>query len=87
MQESDQRHVAPGAETIRELFGGEPTLIMIDEVSVYLGRSKPGVPGCQSASSRHSSTPCSRPSRLRRTSLSCSPWPFAMTLKPRTLPG
>ena len=45
VQESDQRHVAPGAETIRELFGGEPTLIMIDEVSVYLRKVERAYPG------------------------------------------
>ena len=33
---SDERRVAPGAETLRELFGGEPTLILLDELSVYL---------------------------------------------------
>lgn len=33
---SDKAHIAPGTETILELFGGEPTLILIDEVSVYL---------------------------------------------------
>lgn len=33
---SDEKHVAPGMDTIVELFGGEPTLILIDEVSVYL---------------------------------------------------
>lgn len=33
---SDERHIAPGADTIRELFGGEPTLILLDEISVYL---------------------------------------------------
>ena len=33
---SDERHVAPGAETLQELFGGEPTLILLDELSVYL---------------------------------------------------
>ena len=33
---SDESHVAPGAETLRELFGGEPTLILLDELSVYL---------------------------------------------------
>ena len=33
---SDETRVAPGAETIRELFGGEPTLILLDELSVYL---------------------------------------------------
>lgn len=33
---SDEKRIAPGAETIRELFGGEPTLILLDELSVYL---------------------------------------------------
>lgn len=33
---SDESHVAPGTETLRELFGGEPTLILLDELSVYL---------------------------------------------------
>jgi len=28
---SDEKHIAPGAETIRELFGGQPTLILLDE--------------------------------------------------------
>ena len=28
--------VAPGAATLRELFGGQPTLILLDELSVYL---------------------------------------------------
>lgn len=45
VQESDQRHVAPGAETLRELFGGLPTLIMIDEVSVYLRKVERAYPG------------------------------------------
>ncbi|OQB37303.1 MAG: hypothetical protein BWY09_01641 [Candidatus Hydrogenedentes bacterium ADurb.Bin179] len=36
VRKSDEAHVAPGTETIVELFGGEPTLILIDEVSVYL---------------------------------------------------
>ena len=36
VRSSDERRVAPGAETLRELFGGEPTLILIDELSVYL---------------------------------------------------
>src|ERR1700687_4014481 len=30
------RQSPPGAETIQELFGGEPTLILLDELSVYL---------------------------------------------------
>ena len=33
---SDERRVAPGAGTLRELFGGEPALILLDELSVYL---------------------------------------------------
>jgi hypothetical protein len=33
---SDQTHTAPGDRTIAELFGGEPTLIVVDEIAVYL---------------------------------------------------
>lgn len=33
---SDEGRVAPGADTLRELFGEEPTLILLDELSVYL---------------------------------------------------
>ena len=36
VRNSDENRVAPGAETLRELFGGEPTLILLDELSVYL---------------------------------------------------
>ena len=36
VRSSDESRVAPGAETLRELFGGEPTLILLDELSVYL---------------------------------------------------
>ena len=36
VRKSDEHRVAPGAETLRELFGGEPTLILLDELSVYL---------------------------------------------------
>jgi hypothetical protein len=45
VETSDQRHVAPGAETLRELFGGRPRLIMIDEVSVYLRKVERAHPG------------------------------------------
>ena len=38
---SDETRIAPGAETIRELFGGEPTLILLDELSVYLRKVGP----------------------------------------------
>ncbi|MDG2991733.1 DUF499 domain-containing protein [Candidatus Synechococcus calcipolaris G9] len=33
---SDEQGIAPGAETIQELFGNEPTLILLDELSIYL---------------------------------------------------
>lgn len=33
---SDEERVAPGADTLRGLFGGEPALILLDELSVYL---------------------------------------------------
>jgi predicted AAA+ superfamily ATPase len=33
---SDVGRMAPGADTLRELFDGKPTLILLDELSVYL---------------------------------------------------
>ena len=36
VRRSDEEGVAPGAETLAELFGGEPTLILLDELAVYL---------------------------------------------------
>ena len=36
VRKSDTSRIAPGAETLRELFGGEPVLILLDELSVYL---------------------------------------------------
>jgi predicted AAA+ superfamily ATPase len=36
VRNSDETRTAPGADTLRELFGGEPTLILLDELSVYL---------------------------------------------------
>ncbi len=36
VRKSDESRIAPGAETLRELFGGEPVLILLDELSVYL---------------------------------------------------
>ncbi len=42
---SDETHTAPGAETIRELFGGQPTLILLDEISVYLRKVEQVKPG------------------------------------------
>ena len=36
VRRSDEQGIAPGAETLRELFGVEPTLILLDELAVYL---------------------------------------------------
>jgi hypothetical protein len=36
VRRGDEQAIAPGAETIQELFGGEPTLILLDELPVYL---------------------------------------------------
>ena len=36
VRRSDEDGVAPGAATLGELFGGEPTLILLDELAVYL---------------------------------------------------
>ena len=36
VRRSDIERVAPGAETVRDLFGGKPTLILLDELGVYL---------------------------------------------------
>ena len=44
LRRSDERHIAPGAELLRELFGNQPTLIMLDEVSVYLRKVERAFP-------------------------------------------
>lgn len=36
IRNSDEKGIAPGADTIKELFGNQPTLILIDELSIYL---------------------------------------------------
>ena len=36
VRKSDESGIAPGSETIQELFGQQPTLILLDELSVYL---------------------------------------------------
>ena len=36
VRRSDEQRVAPGADTLRALFGDAPTLILLDELSVYL---------------------------------------------------
>ena len=40
VRKSDESHTAPGAETLAELFGGEPSLILLDELSVYLRKTR-----------------------------------------------
>ncbi len=36
VRKSDEEGIAPGAETIAELFGDKPALILLDELSIYL---------------------------------------------------
>lgn len=36
VRKSDEEGIAPGADTLAELFGGQPTLILLDELSIYL---------------------------------------------------
>lgn len=36
IRKSDEERTAPGAENLKALFGGKPTLILLDELSVYL---------------------------------------------------
>lgn len=36
VSKSDENHVAPGSDTLIELFGDQPCLILIDEIAVYL---------------------------------------------------
>ncbi|MFP5237649.1 MAG: ATP-binding protein [Acidobacteriota bacterium] len=40
VRKSDEQMVAPGADTIAELFGGDPTLILLDELAVYLRKAR-----------------------------------------------
>lgn len=42
---SDEKHTAPGAATIKELFQGRPTLIVLDEIAVYLRKAEKVAPG------------------------------------------
>lgn len=44
VRESDRRGIAPGADTLRELFDGRPALVLLDELSIYL-RKVQGVEG------------------------------------------
>jgi hypothetical protein len=36
VRRSDEERIAPGADTLRQLFGGRPSLILLDELSIYL---------------------------------------------------
>ncbi len=45
VRKSDEQAVAPGAETLRKLFGDDPTLIILDEISVYLRKAEQARPG------------------------------------------
>ena len=36
IRKSDEGRRAPGAENFRDLFGGQPTIILLDELSIYL---------------------------------------------------
>ncbi len=38
LRRSDEQRVAPGADTIKELFGDDPVLIVLDELGEYLRR-------------------------------------------------
>ncbi len=40
VRQSDEYGSPPGADTLRELFGNEPTLILLDELSIYLRKLK-----------------------------------------------
>ncbi|MCA3396953.1 MAG: ATP-binding protein [Roseomonas sp.] len=44
VRRSDETGVAPGAETLAELFGGKPALILMDELAIYLRKvaNRPG---------------------------------------------
>lgn len=44
IRNSDKKHIAPGTDTIIELFGDSPCLILIDEVSVYLRKAAEAFP-------------------------------------------
>jgi predicted AAA+ superfamily ATPase len=40
VRRSDEGRVAPGVDTIAELFGGDPVLVVLDELGEYLRKSK-----------------------------------------------
>lgn len=46
VEKSDRERRAPGAETLQKLFGNDPTLILLDELSVYLRKVR-GLPDAE----------------------------------------
>lgn len=38
VRQSDEQRIAPGADTIKELFGSDPVLVVLDELGEYLRR-------------------------------------------------
>lgn len=40
VQEHDERGIVPGGETLQQLFSGEPTLILMDEVLSFIRRAR-----------------------------------------------
>lgn len=40
VRNSDHDRIAPGAETLRNLFGDQPALLLLDELSIYLRKVK-----------------------------------------------
>ena len=40
LRKSDEQRRAPGAENVRALFSGEPAIILLDELSIYLRKVK-----------------------------------------------
>jgi predicted AAA+ superfamily ATPase len=40
LRKSDEQRRAPGAENVRALFNGEPVIILLDELSIYLRKVK-----------------------------------------------
>ena len=48
VRQSDESHTAPGAATLKELFGASPTLIVLDEIAVYLRKAEQAAPSSSS---------------------------------------
>ena len=38
VRRSDEQRIAPGADTLKELFGSDPVLVVLDELGEYLRR-------------------------------------------------